>query len=97
MTSFSAGEERYRFADGHRCGQSIDILHHHVVDAKQVERVDAVFAHDVLAAPRDLFGEDRALEQQHGERISRTRGNQKRSKHRKVAGQLDGEQDRSQR
>ena len=58
----------------------------------------AVFARDVLPAARDLLGQDRALEQQHGDRIGgRRRGEQRRQQHADVAGQLDGEQGAGQR
>ena len=41
----------------------------------------AVFAGDVLAAPGDLLGQDRALEQQHGHRIGGRRGGEQRRQH----------------
>ena len=50
--------------------ERIDRAHHDLADPHQLERVDAVFARDVMAAARELLGQDRALEQEHGHRIA---------------------------
>ena len=42
---------------------------HDLADAMDVERIDGVFAEDVMAAPGDLLGEDRAAQQQHGDGV----------------------------
>ena len=92
-----AGEERKRLAQRHRRWQRVDLADHHVVDAQQLERVDAVFAHHMLAAPGDLLGQDRPLEQQHGQRVGGAGRDQQRAHQREVTGQFDREKDGGQR
>ena len=54
----------------------LDSASHHLVDVMTLERIDAVFAVDVIAAPRDLLGEDRAPHDEHREAIRNGGGGQ---------------------
>ena len=51
-----------------RCGRM-----HHVVHPELRERVDDEFAHHVMAAARDFFGEDGAAHEQHGHCVGAAR------------------------
>jgi hypothetical protein len=57
----SPKEGRERVASGET---GVDRLHaagHDLVDVMPLQRIDAIFAIDVIAAPRDLLRHDRAL------------------------------------
>ena len=70
---------------------------HDVLDTVDLERIHAVLAHDVMAAARDLLGQDRALQQQHRDAVRRDRADEQRGKHVQVVRQLEHEDDRGQR
>jgi hypothetical protein len=42
---------------------------HHLAHEQDLERIDGVFAGDVVPAPRDLLGQDRSAEEQDGESV----------------------------
>jgi hypothetical protein len=92
-----AREERDGLVDGHGSRQRVDLAHHHVADAHELERIDAVFPDHVLAPTRDLLCQDRTFQQQHRQRVGGTGGNQERADQREISGQLGRKQDRCQR
>ena len=69
---------------------------HDLADAMHVERVHRVLAEDVMAAPGDLLGQDRAAHQEDGDGVGRHAGDEQAGKQVPVVRQLDGEEHRRQ-
>ena len=65
------GEERGGAVKRHGHGYGFHRGRHHFAHAGQRERINPVFADEMVPAPRDLFGEDRAPHQQNGHCVCR--------------------------
>ena len=70
---------------------------HDLADAQQVEGIHAVLTAHVVAAPRDFFGEDGTLQQQHRDPVSKDAGSQYRQERAHITRQFHREQRRGQR
>ena len=64
----------------HRRGNGLHVARHDVADPGQRKRIDAIFAHDMVPAPGDLLGQDRAAHQQHRHRMGRCAGGDQRQR-----------------
>ena len=71
MCGFAGISAAANLREGGGCGQGDQVGAHDLAHEQDLQRIDGVFAAQVKAAPRHLFGEDRALEQQHGEARAR--------------------------
>ncbi len=83
----------------HRHGR-VDAVHlarHHLFDRMPLQRIDAVLAVDVIAAARDLLGEDRAAHRQHGEAVGHGGRGQQRQQRIAVVREPEGEDSGHQR
>jgi hypothetical protein len=63
-------------------------LRHDVFHPRLQERVDRIFAPDMVAARRDSFGQDLAAHDEHRDRKGGDRGDQERQQQLRVAGEL---------
>ena len=84
----------------HERGLGLDGLHrarHHLIHSVTLQRIDAVFAIDMEAAPRDLLGHDRARHGQHDKAV----GDRHRQQHRQdrvdIVREPEGEHDGRER
>ena len=59
------GEVGGNLMQRHGVWQRLHLPYHHFFDAGQGERVHPIFPRQMMAAPRDLFGQDGAFHQQH--------------------------------
>ena len=78
-------------------GKRDDVGPHHLAHEQDLERIDGVLAAQVEAAARDLLGQDRAPQHQHGEAVRDRHRDQQRQQHVDVVGQLEREDDAGER
>ena len=67
------GQESGDLVQRHRLRQRLDVRRHDLLHPRQRERIDLVFARQMMAASGDLLGQDGTAHQQHGERPARSR------------------------
>lgn len=73
--------------------QGDHVATHDLAHEEDLERVDRELAAEVVAAPADLLGENRATESQHREAVRERDGDEERQQHVHVVGQLEREHD----
>ena len=66
-TRIAVADEIGEFSELHRGGNARRFAVHNVADPGQFQGVDTVFTSDVVSAPRELLGQDRAAHQQDGD------------------------------
>ena len=73
-------------------GRVVGLCGHQLSRQQEFERIDAIFAADVPPAAGDLLGQDRALHDQHADRIGRRRRGDRFGQRGQMIGELGGEQ-----
>ena len=85
-------EEAHGVGEVHLARKRRRIGGHQLRGLQKLERVDGIFAKHVLAAPRDLLGQDRALHDEDADRVGRRAGRDGLGDRRQMIGQLGGEE-----
>ena len=86
-----------RFLERSIAWQGNDIRAHHFSHKQNFQRIEPVFAAQVITATRDLLGENGALKRKHRKGMRQEAGHEKRQQHVEVVRQLNRENDACER